>query len=204
MRYLRYWVVAFILLQMGCTGLRVPKERIDRTSNSFERDLSNLRDYLGSMPVDVAVAGYTPEVTNNITIEVSQDSTQSLMQDVVITQLDPLYTYVRGADSKPSETIRIPTQNVTSVSAYGVRTTTEPKQVWTYTFSVILALMALGFFLYDFNRDLGWGCEGGCMALAIVTGGAALIAALTVYLVNTSSNDGQVRREMISKTFRLE
>lgn len=204
MRYLRYWFVAFILLQMGCTGLRVPKERIDRTSISFEKDLTRLRDYLGSMPVDVAVAGYTPEVVDDIKLEISQDSTQAQMQDVVITQLDPQYTYIRGKDSKRSQTIRIPTQYVTKVSAYGVRTTTEPERVWSYTFAIILALMSMGFFLYDYNRDLGLGCEGGCMALAVLTGGAALIAALTVYLVNTSSNDGHVRREVISKTFRFE
>ena len=107
-------------------------------------------------------------------------------------------------NSKPSETIRIPTQYITSVSAFGVRTTTEPKTKWSYWFAISLALMSLGSFLYDYNRNLGSGCEGGCEALAILTGGAALIAALTVFLVNSSSDTGAERREVIAKTFQIE
>lgn len=204
MKSLRYWIAALILLQMGCTGLRVPKNRIERTSVSFEKDLTLLRDYLGSMPVDVVVAGYTPKVDSAIKLNVSPDSTKAELQEVVITQLDPSYTSIRGKNSKPSETIRIPTQYITSVSAFGVRTTTEPKTKWSYWFAISLALMSLGSFLYDYNRNLGSGCEGGCEALAILTGGAALIAALTVFLVNSSSDTGAERREVIAKTFWIE
>ena len=204
MRSLRYWVVAFILMQMGCTGLRVPKTNIDRTRGSFETDLSQLRDYLGNMPVDVVVTGYTPKIDSTSNVKVLTDANEVSLQDVVITQLDPQNTLVRPKGSRPTESIRIPTQYVTRISAFGMRTTTEPETKWSYWFAIGLAVMSLGFFLYDYNRNLGIGCEGGCQALAIVAGGAALIAALTVFLVNSISDTGAERKEVVAKTFWIK
>lgn len=40
-----------ILIMLGCSGVKAPKQRLDRNSSTFDSDLIELKEYLGEMPV---------------------------------------------------------------------------------------------------------------------------------------------------------
>jgi hypothetical protein len=205
MKVLCYWFVAFILLNVGCTGLRTPKTKIDRTMGSYEENLTQLRDYLADMPVDVVVTGYTPKLDTATKHRVSLDSSETLLQDVVIKQMDPLYTLVRSNSSSDSESIRIPTQHVTRISAFGMRKTLAPQGSWNsgYTTAIILGVLALIFTIRTLTASDG--CLQGCYFLvALAATSAAVFIALTGYLITTNSDDLVERQESVSETFVIE
>jgi hypothetical protein len=68
------WFSLLMLIMLGCSGVKAPKQRLDRNSSSFDSDLIRLKEYLGEMPVDVVVEGFKPQTIAEIPIEYSPDS----------------------------------------------------------------------------------------------------------------------------------
>ena len=114
-------VLLAILLLIGssCTSVREPNERLVRTSGSYESDLRGLKQYIGQSPVDVVVAGYTPEMTTDIPMEFSDDSLEITIKQAVIVKMDPVATYLRPKGAPAKTYTIVPTDNVVRISADG-------------------------------------------------------------------------------------
>lgn len=200
----RYFCIPlWLLLGLGCSGIQAPKERILRTSTSYEKDLTQLREYLGIMPVDVVVEGYRPASDDILSVEYSSDSVEATIKQVAIAHLTPEYTELRSWTSAEGTSIRIPTKNVTRIHAQGERPYMPSK--WPYgsialsTLLVILGIVFVGLEGKAFDKNSG--CGGGCLFLGVMLGAAALLILGIPFL---SGNEPTMTFEQISKIFIIQ
>jgi hypothetical protein len=194
-------IVSWLILGFGCSGVRVPKERIARGDKSYEKDLTQLKDYLGDMPVDLVVEGYRPAVDQSVKVVYSDDSVEATIKKAAITQMDPEYTYLRTKEDAVGSTIRIPTKHVTRVSAEGVRTY-ESYNGPSYGWPIALGILAIIAALQEGKANDGNGCRGGCLAAGLMLGAAALVI-LAFTLIANWGNEPVKAFEMISKTWMI-
>lgn len=193
-RILSFVVLLFIML--GCSGVKAPKQRLDRNSSTFDSDLIQLKEYLGEMPVDVVVAGYKPETRPDIPVVFSSDSIEAIVKQAVILDMNPTYTYLRGRGGPSTTYIRIPTNNVTRIAADGFRTSSSSSgsgglwiiPILTGAFALIVALTYQGMF----SRD-GW---TGCLylLLGILAAGISVVSAVMILLSNSPPDPGTLER----------
>lgn len=195
-------IVAWLFIGFGCSGVRAPKERIARSEKSYEKDLSQLKEYLGDMPVDVVVEGYRPEADQSTRVRYSEDSVEVTIKQAAITQMDPEFTYLRTRTDAVGSTIRIPTKHVTRVSAEGVRTY-ESYNGPSYGWPIALGVLAIIAALQEGKANDGYGCRGGCLAAGVMLGAAALIV-LAITLIANWDNEPVTAFEMISKTWMIQ
>ena len=193
---LRYWLVAFILLQLGCSGVRSPKHRIVRAAPTYETDLIELQEYIGSTPVDVIVEGYKPDMTADIPVVYSHDSLEVTIKQAVILQISPVNTYLRPRGGPVTSYIRVPTNNVVRIAADGFRPPEESSAgavLWllpivTGAFAIIAA----------FNYKQVFAKEGwtGCfyVALGILAAAICVVSIVTILLTQPSTAPDTLER----------
>ena len=195
-------IVLWLLVGLGCSGIRAPKERIVRNDNAYDRDLTKLQQYLGGMPVDLAIEGYRPNVEAAVDVEYSEDSVEAIIKQVAITQMDPDYTYLRTKTDGVGNTIRVPTKHVTRVSAEGVRTVQSSggsSFVWPAALGIIAIIAAS----LEGKVNDGIGCRGGCLAIGAIIGAIALVI-LPVILIASHNSEPVTTFETISRTWILQ
>ena len=195
-------IVLWLLVGLGCSGIRAPKERIVRNDNAYDRDLTKLQQYLGGMPVDLAIEGYRPNVEAAVDVEYSEDSVEAIVKQVAITQMDPDYTYLRTKTDGVGNTLRVPTKYVTRVSAEGVRTvqsTGGTSFVWPAALGIIAIIAAS----LEGKVNDGIGCRGGCLAIGAILGATALVI-LAVILIASHNSEPVTTFETISRTWILQ
>lgn len=195
-------IVSWLFIGFGCSGVRAPKERITRGDTSYEKDLTQLKKYLGDMPVDLVVEGYRPDVDQSVKVVYSDDSVEATVKKATITQMDPEYTYLRTKEDAVGSTIRIPTKHVTRVSADGVRAV-QSSGTTSYGWSIALGVLAIIAALQEGKANSGAGCRGGCLFAGVILGAAAL-AILAITLIANSSSEPVTTYEAISKTWILQ
>lgn len=194
-------IISWLIIGFGCSGVRAPKERIARGEQSYEKNLTQLKEYLGDMPVDVVVEGYRPAADQSTHVQYSEDSVEATIKQAAITQMDPDFTYLRTRADAVGSTIRIPTKHVTRVSAVGVRTYESyngPSHGWPIALGVLAIIAAL----LEGKVNDGDGCRGGCLAAGVMLGAAALVI-LAITLIANWDNEPVKAFEMISKTWIL-
>ncbi len=190
------WYAALLCIGLGCSGVKAPKQRLDRNSSSFDSDLIRLKEYLGEMPVDVVVEGFKPQTIAEIPIEYSPDSAEATIKQAVIFEMNPDYTYVRPKGGPTSNLIRIPTSNVTRVAADGFRNATGSSSsgaIWlipilTGAFAIIAALTYKNVFSID-----GW---TGCFFViaSLLAAGICVVSIILILLTQPSvASDTLVR-----------
>lgn len=202
-------IVLWLLVGLGCSGIRAPKERIVRNDNAYDRDLTKLQQYLGGMPVDLAIEGYRPNVEAAVDVEYSEDSVEAIIKQVAITQMDPDYTYLRTKTDGVGNTIRVPTKHVTRVTANGLRpSTSQGGTNWGWALPIGLGILAIvSAALESTYGTRGSGCQGGCLAIGIILGAVALLAALivlTTILTADRTSNPITTYEMIARTWILQ
>lgn len=194
-------IIAWLIIGFGCSGIRAPKERIERGEQSYEKDLLQLKEYLGNMPVDVVVEGYRPAVDQSTRLTYSEDSVEATIKQAAITQMDPEFTYLRTQADAVGSTIRIPTKHVTRVSAVGARTY-ESYNGPSYGWPIALGVLAIIAALQEGKANDANGCRGGCLAAGVMLGAAALVV-LAITLIANWGSEPVKAFEMISKTWIL-
>ncbi len=195
-------IVSWLILGFGCSGVRAPRERIARGEQSYEKNLTQLKEYLGDMPVDVVVEGYRPAADQSTHVQYSEDSVEATIKQAAITQMDPDFTYLRTRADAVGSTIRIPTQNVTRVSAEGVRAV-QSSGTTSYGWSIALGVLAIIAALQEGKANDGTGCRGGCLFAGVMLGAAALVI-LAIALIANHSSEPVTTYEAISKTWILQ
>ena len=205
------WIIiaSWFLIASGCSSVQVPKERIVRSESTYGSDLTQLQQYLGDMPVDVVVAGYRPQTEKTLLVLYSPDSAEATIRKASMTQLDPEYTYLRSQADAVGNTIRITTKHVTRISANGIHARTiEKRSDYSYIVPIVLGILAIGSAYYETTMSTAAsGCKGGCLALAIVLGAAAVIALGAILLLNNRSSipsQTVTEHEVIVKTWILQ
>lgn len=197
------FISLWLLLGLGCSGIQAPKERILRTATSYQKDLTQLQEYLGVMPVDVVVEGYRPASDDSLSVEYSEDSIEATIKQVAIAHLTPEYAELRSRTGAADAIIRIPTKNVTRIHAQGARPYMPSK--WPHgsiVLSTLLAILAIVFAgLEGKTFDKNSGCGGGCLFLGVMLGGVALLI-LGIPLL--SGNEPVITFEQISKVWFLQ
>ena len=201
-RILSFVVLLFIML--GCSGVKAPKQRLDRNSSTFDSDLIQLKEYLGEMPVDVVVAGYKPETRPDIPVVFSSDSIEATVKQAVILDMNPTYTYLRPRGGITGNYLRIPTSNVTRVAADGFRSATGSSRsgaIWilpilTGAFAIIAALTYKNVFSTD-----GW---TGCLFVIAGLLAAGICVVSTILILLTQPSVGSDTFERISKFWTFQ
>lgn len=190
-------ICLWLVIGLGCSGIKAPKEYILRNDRSYEKNLTQLQSYLGQMPVDVVVAGYTPAVDSSISVEFTKDSAEATIKKVVITKITPESTLLRLNAGSAGSTVSIPTKHVTSINANGIRTVKPSKT--GFLLPILLGILSLISIASEGKANDGNGCRGGCLAAGILLGVAALIALVVVLGLPAITGDDGSTFEYISK-----
>lgn len=114
-------LASLLLIGISCSSVREPKERLVRSSGSYESDLRGLQRYIAKSPVDIVVAGYHPDSIAEIPVEFSPDSLEITIKQAVILQIDPVTTVLRPKGWSATRYTRVPTDNLVRISAEGLR-----------------------------------------------------------------------------------
>lgn len=114
-------LASLLLIGISCSSVREPKERLVRSSGSYESDLRGLQRYIAKSPVDIVVAGYQPDSIAEIPVEFSPDSQEITIKQAVILQIDPVTTVLRPKGWSATRYTRVPTDNLVRISAEGLR-----------------------------------------------------------------------------------
>jgi hypothetical protein len=196
MMMFRFVFVVCILLQIGCSGVRAPKDRLVRKATTYETDLIELQEYIGSTPVDVVVEGYKPEMTADIPVVYSHDSLEATIKQAVILQISPVNTYLRPRGGPVTSYIRVPTNNVVRIAVDGFRPQQESSAgsgwwllpIFTGAFAIIAAFIYKQVFVKD-----GW---TGCffVVLGILAAAVCVISTVTILLTQKSVAPGTLER----------
>lgn len=200
------YISLLLIVGLGCSGVQTPKERILRNDKSFGKNLTQLQEYLGTMPVDVVVEGYRPTTDNTIGVVYSEDSVEATITQATITRIDPERTVLRYTGSSAGSAIIVPTKHVTRVHANGVRTyMSSGESRGALIWPSILGFMALIAIALEGKVNDGQGCRGGCLAIGLILGAAALLA-LAVASVSSgvSGRDPVLINEVISKVWTIQ
>lgn len=196
------WISLWLIIGFGCSGIKAPQGYIVRNDRSYENNLTQLQSYLGQMPVDVVVAGYTPTAESSISGAFSKDSAETTIQKVVISKITPESTVLRLNASTTGSTVSIPTKHIKSVKANGIRTVKPSKSglVWP----VLLGILAIIAVASEGKANDANGCRGGCLAAGLLLGVAALVTLAIAAGAPAITGDDRSTHEFISKTWIIE
>lgn len=195
-----------LLIGSGCTSVREPNERLVRTSGSYESDLRGLKQYIGQSPVDVVVAGYTPEMTTDIPMEFSDDSLEITIKQAVIIKMDPVATYLRpkGAPTK-SYTI-VPTDNVVRISAERFRPPVDSGRWALWLIPIVTGAFALWVSHRAFvaNNLFGKDNFDGCLLIPLAILAAVICIVSIVAILLTKSPEAYETLRVVSKVWTFQ
>jgi len=201
-------ILLAILLLMGssCTSVREPAERIVRTSGSYESDLRGLKQYIGQSPVDVVVAGYTPETTADIPVEFSDDSLEVTIRQAVIVKMDPVATHLRPKGAPAQTYTIVPTDNVVRISAEGFRPPVDSGRWALWLIPIVTGAFALWVSLRAFvaNNLFGKDNFDGCLLIPLAILAAVICIGSIVAILLTKSPEAYETLRVVSKVWTFQ
>lgn len=195
-----------LLIGSGCTSVREPNERLVRTSGSYESDLRGLKQYIGQSPVDVVVAGYTPEMTTDIPMEFSDDSLEITIKQAVIIKMDPVATYLRPKGAPAQTYTIVPTDNVVRISAERFRPPVDSGRWALWLIPIVTGAFALWVSHRAFvaNNLFGKDNFDGCLLIPLAILAAVICIVSIVAILLTKSPEAYETLRVVSKVWTFQ